>query len=293
MRKSRVPSAAFRNRKAVLLDVRARRNTTRKRCRARIFNVIWKTGAVTALIAGTWFGAHRLLTKFFYTNPNYNICHITTQSEGILTKKEILTATGLRAGMNIFTIDLERARKGLLAISQIQNASIERILPDTIRIHVQQKKPVAWLIFGKNSKASAPFENSFLVEQQGTFYKPLYSLSRYYSLPVIYGIDPHLLAVSDPLATEDLHQALELLRLAAQRQDPSLLLQSLDLSNGYCIKAQGPSKEVITFSTENFDEQLDRLQELTRFCKRTGKQIESVNLFVHRNTPVRFGALPE
>lgn len=291
MKKLRVSSAAFRNRKAVLLDVRARKKTARKRRRMRLFNLLWKTGTAAALVIGTWYGANKLLTKFFYGNPDYNIRQIALPSEDTLSKKEFFAATGLHTGMNIFTIDLDKARNALLALPQIRNVSIERVLPDTLRIQVEDKKPIAWLISEKDGKDPYSAPDSFLLEQQGNFYRPTHFISRYSSLPVIYGIDRRLLTDGDLLTKEDLQQALELLRLVAERKDPQLRLRALDLSEGYCIKARGLRNETIVFDTENFEAQLDRLQELMRFCKRAGKQIEYVNLFVHRNTPVRFSMI--
>ncbi|PWU05511.1 MAG: hypothetical protein C5B47_08895 [Verrucomicrobia bacterium] len=289
MRKPRSPSTAFRNRRTLLLDVKARRNTARKRRRARIFNFTWKVGLGVACMIVTWFGTQKLVTKFFYNNSEYNIRHFVLPAEEVLSNQEFFATTGLQTGMNIFTIDLAQARKALLTLPQIKDVRIERVLPDTLRIRAEAKKPVAWLVSEINGKDPYTAPDSFLLEQNGSFYRaPSYLISRYFSLPVIYGINRQLLAAGDHWAWEDLHQSLELLRLIAKRNDPRLALHSLDLSKGYCIKAHGSHQEVIIFSTEDFDEQLNRLQELLNFCDRSGKQIEYVNLFVHRNTPVRF-----
>lgn len=288
MKHSRIPSSSSKNRKTALLDVRVRRNTRRKRHLERIFNILWKFALILTIVIGGWLGTNKLLTKFFYANPDYNIHHIITNSSEVLSSEDAITTTGLRLGMNIFTVDLEHARQKLLFLPQIRNARVERLLPDTIQIHVEPKIPVAWLVSEKNGTDPYTSEDSLLLEQQGTFYKPPHLLSSYFALPVIYGVDLHQLISGDPLGTEDLHQALELLLLASQRKDPAIRFRSLDLSEGYCIKAQGTGNEMIIFSPENFAEQLDHLQELISFCKRTGKQIESVNLFVRRNIPVRF-----
>lgn len=291
MRNLRILShtATSRSRKAVVLDVRARRNTTRKRYRARIFNIIWKSSLIVTIVGGSWFGTNKVFTKFFYANSEYNIGHIVFNTqEGELSQEEAISATGIHVGTNIFMVNLENARKGLLAIPQVQDAQIERILPNTIRISAQLKKPVAWLISKKNSKDPYTAPDSFLLEQGGAIYKPSLLSSSYFSLPVIYGLNQRLLAEGDPLAKEDLGQALQLLCLATQRCNPAIILRVLDLSEGYCIKARGAANEKIVFATENFEEQLNRLQDLMRFCKQTGKRLESVNLFVHRNTPVQF-----
>jgi len=276
---------------STLLKVRVCRKTSRRRCTARVFNAIWRSLFFSSLLIGGWVGTCRLLAEFFYTNPRYNICHVRVNSENVFSDEEILALTGLHSGDNIFSVDLESMRKKLLAIGQIRNVTLRRVLPDTLQILIQVREPVAWLVSRvENQKRMIPRvpAGSFLLEAAGTFYKPTHVLPRYLSLPIIRGINQKLLASGDLLAVEDLHHALELLRLVSIRRNPLISLRLLDLSTGYCIQALGESDETITFSTHNFEVQLDRLQELMKVCECSGRRIASVNLFVHRNTPVRF-----
>jgi hypothetical protein len=243
------------------------------------------------LLIGGWAGTSRLLAKFFYANPHYSVCHVHVDSENVFSDEEILASTGLHFGDNIFSVDLENARKKLLAIGQIRNVTLRRVLPDTLQILIQVREPVAWLVseveVRKRVIPHIPV-GSFLLEAAGTFYEPARVLPSYLSLPIIQGINQKLLASGDLLAAEDLRHALELLHLVAARRNPPISLRLLDLSAGYCIQALGASDETITFSTQNFEAQLDRLQELMKVCEYSGRRIASVNLFVHRNTPVRF-----
>ena len=207
----------------------------------------------------------------------------------MFSDQEILTLAGFQLGDNIFTVDLESARKQLLSIEQIRNVILRRVLPDTLQVVVQVKEPIAWLA-SQAGTGKDLYADSFLLEASGTFYKPIHVPPKYFSLPIIQGVNQKRLAAGDLLITEDLHQALELLRLATARHNPPILLRLLDLSSGYCIHALSASNAVITFSTQNFEQQLNRLQKLMKICENSGRHIVSVNLFVHRNTPVRFMA---
>lgn len=277
--------------RSTLLKVRVCRETSRRRRVAWIFNTIWKFLFFTSLLIGGWAGTSRLLTKFFYTNPCYSICHVHVDSENVFSDEEIFASTGFHFGDNIFSVDLESARKKLLAIGQIRNVILRRVLPDTLRISIRVREPVAWLVSEVEDQKRMPRHvpvGSLLLEAAGTFYEPTRVLPRYLSLPIIQGVNQELLASGDPLVAEDLLHALDLLRLAAARRNPPISLRLLDLSAGYCIRALGESDEAITFSTQDFEAQLDRLQELMKVCEHSGRRIASVNLFVHRNTPVRF-----
>src|SRR5438045_594858 len=165
------PSHAAR-RRSTLLKVRVCRETSRRRCTAWIFNTIWKSLFFASLLIGGWAGTGRLLAKFFYTNPHYSICHVHVDTKKVFSDEEILAFTGLHFGDNIFSVDLESARKKLLAIGQIQNVTLRRVLPDTLQILIQVREPVAWLVSeveGRKRMIPRIPVGSFLLEAVGTF----------------------------------------------------------------------------------------------------------------------------
>lgn len=281
------PLASALCRRSALLNVRMRRQTIRKRRITFVFGAIWQSLFFTSLLISSWLGANKLIAKFFYKNPCYNIHRICINSDSVFSDQEVLKLTGLQLGDNIFTVNLETVRQKLLSVDQIGTVVLRRIVPDTLQIVIHVRAPVAWLA-SESGTGTVDVHNAFLLEASGTFYKPIHVPNRYLSLPIICGVNQKRLAAGDLLATEDLHQALELLRLASARHHPPIFIRLLDLSPGYCIRVLSASNTSITFSTKNFEEQLNRLQKLIKICAVSGRRIASINLFVQRNTPVRF-----
>jgi cell division protein FtsQ len=60
------------------------------------------------------------------------------------TQAEILKALGIRGGEPILAIDPEQARKRVEALPWVRSASVERRLPDTIRVRILERRAMAW-----------------------------------------------------------------------------------------------------------------------------------------------------
>ncbi|HEV8013919.1 MAG TPA: cell division protein FtsQ/DivIB [Stellaceae bacterium] len=134
-------------------------------------------------------------------------------------RQAILDALGITRGMPILAVDLDAAKARLETVPWIRSASIERLLPDTIYLHVTERKPLAlWQHAGK-------FD---LVDQDGNLIANA-DPAAFPSLPQVVGdgapaATPDLLAV---LATEPTLQqhATAAIRVGARRWN-------IELDNG-------------------------------------------------------------
>ncbi len=65
-------------------------------------------------------------------------------------RETLLEALGVDRGAPILDIDIHAARERVLALPWIGQASIERLLPDTLVVHVIERRPLAvWQYMGK------------------------------------------------------------------------------------------------------------------------------------------------
>jgi len=104
----------------------------------------------------------------------------------------ILAALGVARGTPILSVDLDAAKTRLETVPWVRNASIERLLPDTLYVRLTERKPLAlWQHQGK-------FD---LVDQDGN---PIINadIADYPFLPQVVGQDA-------PAATPDLLNVLE------------------------------------------------------------------------------------
>jgi hypothetical protein len=271
-----------------LLEVKVRSVTARRERRQKLGGFFWTSALVVAFCVAAWLGISTGLDKFFFSNPDYTLKRVTFELDGVMTREEALAMTKIREGENIFRADLTAAEKVLRAVPQVADVVIERRLPDHLAISLTARDPVAWV--APVEKDADPFdpEKSLLVDDSGFLMKPRIIQPEFYRLPVIYGVRSDNIRDGEPLHNEDLRRALALLREVESRPECLLVIRSMNISKGYCIEVISDRNARVTFFSEDFSEQLARLRQLLEHCRESGRELETVNLMVRRNTPVTF-----
>jgi cell division septal protein FtsQ len=274
-----------------LLDVKVRsRAATRQRNRrvlAWLSTVILFCGAV----GGIAYGGRAALRRFFWENPDYNLAEVSIHTDGPLTREQILQATNIQEGKNIFAINLSAARKGLMALPQVERAEIERILPNKISIDIAERKPVAWVAEKEDGDPSSD-PGAFLIDKDGILLRVKNQVPDYYHLPVISGLAVDNYEEGETVELPEVKAALELVRLTGENP-ARYQVRSIDVSKGYCMVVSDERHAKITFPLEDIGAQLDRLALLYANVDLSKREIQTVNLLVQRNVPVTFAPAPE
>jgi hypothetical protein len=91
-----------------------------------------------------------------------------------------------------------------------------------------------------------------------------------------------------PLQNDDLKKAIALLDEVSARPESLVRIRSLNISKGYCIDALTDQNARVKFGRSDFSGQVEKLHRLLVHCRDTGREIDSVNLMVSKNTPVKF-----
>lgn len=271
-----------------LLEVKVRKGTARRERRQKVSTLFWTCALVLALGAAGWLGVETALDKFFFSNPEYTLREVTFDLDGIMSRDDALEETGIREGENIFRVDLAAAENSLRAIPQVAGVVIERRLPDRIAITLTARKPVAWVSSSENDSDPFDASSALLVDDSGFLMKPRIVQPDFHRLPVICGVRGDSIRDGEPLHSDDLRNALALLREVESRPDCLLGIRSMNIAKGYCVEVVSDKNARITFLAEDFPDQLARLRQLLEHCRDSGRELESVNLMVRRNTPVTF-----
>lgn len=270
------------------LNVKMRAKTAQRK-RQRLLGQLCALTLIVAVGCGlVWFGLNKALDKFFFSNPAYSLCELEVELDGVMTIEDFLAETGVQEGDNIFRIDIAAMDNKLRGIPMVENVRIERIMPSRVEIALTRRTPVAWV--SKEPNASAVYDPSSmtLVDDSGFLMKPRILQQEYHQLPIIYGVKVNEIEEGGLLEGDDLKNALALLREARIQPKSLLLIRSLNISKGYCIDALTDQNTRIKFASGDFATQLLKLQRLLEHCRDTGREMESVNLMVAKNTPVKF-----
>jgi cell division protein FtsQ len=274
-----------------LLDVKVRSRAANRQRNRRV--LAWFSGLFLfcAAVGGIGYGGREALRRFFWQNPDYNLVEVAIHTDGSLTRDQIIAATDIHEGKNIFAINLSAARKGLMALPQVERAEIERILPNKLSIDIAERKPVAW-VTGKDDDNPSADPGAFLIDRDGVLLRVKSQVPEYYHLPVICGMDVENYEEGEAVDLPEVRAALELIRLTGENP-ARYQVRSIDVSKGYCMIVTDERHAKIMFPLEDIAAQLDRLQVLYANIDNSRQEIQTVNLLVQRNVPVTFVPPPE
>ena len=285
---------ARRKRREHLLEVTATAETERRRRNQKALLYVFEGIFLAGLLAVAWFGVTLFIEQFFTKNKNYDVRIVEVNTDGVMTREEVLSKTGIREGLNIFSLNLEAAQKALALIPEVKSASVQRNLPDTVTISIEARRPIAWVAPGDTGADPSTMETSCLVDEEGVMIKPQGFEASHTRRPVVYGVPTEQWRIGDKIEMPELEAALDLFTLAAERSNPQVSLRAADITKGWCIVAWNDPQTRLTFGLKDIPAQLDRLQVILSHVDQTSRRIATANLIPERNTPVIFvGEAPE
>jgi len=268
-----------------LLDVKVRSYKFKQQRNRKVMMFLCKVILFVSVIGGIYYGGRECLNRFLWKNPDYNLATIEINDDGTLSREQILAATGIVEGTNIFSINISKARESLSELPQVDHADLERILPGKITITVTERKPIAWLISkAADDPTTAP--DAFLIDARGTLIKTKKQLPEYFHLPVIYGFSTDNLEAGQVLNAIEMKSALSLIDL--NTDNTRFQIRTINLSKGYCMVVTNQNHMHITFGLDRVDLQLERLGLLLDHVDGSNRIIQTANLMVERNVPVTF-----
>lgn len=279
-----------------MLDVKVRSNqarATRIRLASGVFAVAFGTlfGLYLFWRCGEW-----ALTRFIYENPEFAIEQIDVQSSGDITEDQLRRWSGVKLGQNLIALDLAAVKRNLEMASAIDSATVERILPRTLKIRVTGRAAVAQVDVPRAAGETGIAVSVFQLDANGYVMQPLDPRQSVVplaqmssSLPIVSGVSVLQLQPGHRLEAPEVLAALKLVAAFPHSPMAGLVeLQRVDVSSPRVFVVTTVEGSEITFSLDHLDEQLARWREIYDLGQRMNKMIASVDLAVVNNVPVRW-----
>ena len=276
-----------------LLDVRVRSHKATQHRNRKVLVVVSKALLAVVIGIGLYFGGRLGAKRLFFENPDYQLSQIEVQTDGTLQREQILKASNLHEGQNIFSVSLSQVHDRLQQLPQVDEVQVLRKIPGEIDISIVERKPVAWLT--SDRQISDPFASdvAFLVDARGVLMKEKKLLPEYLGLPLITGCTSESLEAGKVVESFEAKAALELLRLSTRSfMQTRFQIREIDVSKGYCLLVSDKNHTRVTFGFDNLDLQLQRLEQFLIYSDDSKRELETVNLLVQRNIPVTFTKNP-
>jgi hypothetical protein len=261
--------------------------------------VLFRTDSVSLAVLFAlyvcWRAGEALLNRLIYENDHYAIRVLDTQTDGVVSEEQIRRWAGAKLGDNLFKLDLARIKRDLELVPSIESAAVARLLPQTLRIHVQEREPVAQVLTAV-LRDNAPAQNVvYLLDAEGHVMVPLASWQRAVpasdseQYPVIAGASLAQISPGRRVESPQIRAALRLIAAFDHSPMAGLVeLRQIDVSATGVLSVRTEQQSEVALRTQDLERQLIRWRILYDLGLQQGRQIASLDLSVMENIPLRW-----
>lgn len=279
-----------------IMEVRLRPERAAKLRAQRVILWVSLLLLVVGVAAGGYLAATRGAAWLFWKNPDYNIAVLDVETDGVITRDAVLDAAEVHEGMNIFRLDLDKAKARIETLPQVQRVLIQRQLPNKVSILIAERKPVAWIAPDTGTKTREEVfasPRSFLVDATGVLLRPRKVLAQNYQLPVIRNANADRLAPGQTADSEEVRAALDLLRAHGESLvGARFRVDEIDLARGYGLLVRDRGGLQVLFGLDDPELQLKTLDTVLSAVANSGRRPATISLMTlearQRNIPVTF-----
>ncbi|MFZ0960396.1 MAG: FtsQ-type POTRA domain-containing protein [Terriglobia bacterium] len=217
------------------------------------------------------------LATFALTSPIFVLTSpddIVVMGNDHVSREEVLGALGLpltgnlKAGTNVFRMSLDVRRRGVETLPWVRAASVTRILPHGLLVHITERTPVAYA--NVNGRVSLVDEDGMLLEKpdNGDF-----------DFPVVYGLE-NLASIDERRARLALYQ--EFMRqLGAEAPRAGWMISEVYLADAEDLKAlliSGQQTVQVHFGQKDFLPRFRNFLALLPEIQKSNGKVDSVDL---------------
>lgn len=267
---------------------------------ARVRLAAMALGLLFAAVLGIYAvvrGGKVLLDVWVYDNPSFAIQEIDVQTDGVVATDQLRRWAGVKPGQNLLALDLARVKRDLEMVPVVQSASVERLLPHTLRLRVLEREPLAQIILPKPRPGGGATLAVFYVDKDGCVMSPLDPRHRAASapadsaeqLPQLTGVNPNEVQAGRRIDTPQVRAALDL--VAAFERSPLtglVELKTIDVSPKEVLLVATSQGGEVTLGLRDLDRQLQRWRQVLDLGQRSGKAIASLDLAITNNVPAKW-----
>ena len=285
-----------RNGRGHVLDVKLRSSQVRAsriRMAALTFGIIFGTtfGIYVLWRTGQW-----ALNQLVYENTAFAIQKVEAQTDGVISPDQIRRWANVKLRENLFALDLARVKRDLEMVPHVGVASVERVLPNTLRLRISEREPVAQMNVPRTTSRGAVEVSVFHLDPDGYVMLPLDPRQRSTPpsvteepLPVLTGVGLHELQPGRRLDAPQVQAAMRLISQFGHSPMAGLVdLKRIDIASPEIIVVTTGQGSEVTFGLHDLDRQMRRWREIHDMGQRMGKSLASLDLAVSNNIPARW-----
>ena len=275
------------------LDVRVKRRDGCGIRRHFRLPLIAKIAGVTALLALAGFITSNALGRFLWNNPAYTLTEIEFETDGRMTRPIALEAAGVSTGVNVLALELEDIRDQLIALPQVKDATVVRVLPGELRISLKERHPIAWLDCPEQNIFPKVKAGGILLDDEGVALPCTQMRPEFVNFPSISARGLAAVKTGKPIDSDQVRCALELVKVSvAIFGDVGWEIVEIKLVNDYSLLARFNNHTKVTFKPSDIGRQVDDLRAIYEYSLQQGRLLLTVDLRPERNIPITYADSP-
>ncbi|MBB5034778.1 cell division protein FtsQ/DivIB [Prosthecobacter vanneervenii] len=245
--------------------------------------------AAMIVIGVCWVTWHEALEK----NSQFLLKTVEVNTQGTLTRQQLVAATGLTEATNLLTVNLREVRAKIERLPQVKSAVLKRDYHGKLTLDVEQRLPVAWIECPKHKLLGPLTGKGCLMDAEGAPVPCDVITREYLAMPRIQFPAMSEAIPGKPSSDLQVHAALRLMEKLQNRRDSLPTLESIEIPNPWSLVAHFNGDAKITFGIDDLDPQLARFDRVMHEARARKWRIATLNLIATINTPVTFHEKPD
>ncbi|MDB9741999.1 FtsQ-type POTRA domain-containing protein [Akkermansiaceae bacterium] len=236
-------------------------------------------------------GIYNAKKQLIDENEEFALKEINLSTNGSITTDKVLKIAELSHESVLFSIDTEEVKQRLEALPEVITARVVRKLPNTLKIEIDERVPIAWLHAPSLEIYARDAANGVLIGHDGVTYNWVqeWDLSNS-NLPVLSLGDDFCKndTLHNKLSNDEALIALSLISKHDGVTNPDIALETISVENFYTLKATYQNSLEAVFGMSEHDRQLKDLNDICEHAKFIKKELSWVDLRPVKNIPGRY-----
>jgi len=266
-----------------------REHEAEERRRRGFRTAMWLIAAMI-IVGVCWVTWHEALEK----NAQFMLKTVEVNTQGTLTRQQLVAATGLTEATNLLTMNLREVRAKIERLPQVKSAVIHRDYHGKLTLDVVQRLPVAWIECPKHKLLGPLTGKGCLIDAEGALVPCDVITREYLAMPRIQFPALSEAIPGKPSPDLQVHAALRLMeKLKSRQQEGQTALELIEIPNPWSLVAHFRGDAKVTFGVDDMAPQLARFDRVMHEARERKWRVATLNLIASVNTPVTFHETPD
>jgi len=249
----------------------------RRRRRRRMFRLARRSGAwlCVGLLVVALGGALASGGRWLLTAPRFAVERVEVAGQSHLSVNEVVAASGLAPGQNLFRLDARRAVADVEALPMVRRAELVRAFPNRVTLLVEERQPFVLVHAGGLHRPAGGF---YWMDEQGV---PLGPETRAVALdaPLVSAAGPDDIAAAGRTPSERVAGGVALIRTLMRAQSSLLReISEVDVSRPEGLVLYMLDGVEVRLGREDWDDRLGRLDGVLAQLRASGQRATSIDL---------------